>query len=125
MPEKDEFIPGYKYPFNSCEILCSDNGFNISKLLRLPLKKILQQNDAQKNDGTKKDIEEIKNTQEENINNELDNKDNKKDGKPEKPIDNKDINNEKVSDVKDNENNNNNSNIISKEEDKKTEKDII
>ena len=125
MPEKDEFIPGYKYPFNSCEILCSDNGFNISKLLRLPLKKILQQNDAQKNDGTKKDIEEIKNTQEENINNELDNKDNKKEDKPEKPIDNKDINNEKVSDVKDNENNNNNSNIISKEEDKKTEKDII
>ena len=35
MPEKDEFLPGHKYPFNSCEILCSENGFNIDKLLKM------------------------------------------------------------------------------------------
>ena len=43
MPEKDEFLRGHKYPFNSCEILCSDNGLNISKLLGMPLGKLLKE----------------------------------------------------------------------------------
>ena len=35
MPENEEYKEGYKYPYNSCEILCSENGFNINKLLNI------------------------------------------------------------------------------------------
>ena len=58
MPEKDEFLRGHKYPFNSCEILCSDNGLNISKLLGMPLGKLLKEKN--------KKINENKNINEEN-----------------------------------------------------------
>ncbi|MCQ2819791.1 MAG: hypothetical protein MJ252_21205 [archaeon] len=33
MPKEDTQLEGHKYPFNACEILCSDNGLNLSKLL--------------------------------------------------------------------------------------------
>ena len=33
MPEKEEYEKGHKYPYYSCEILCSMNGLNIEKLL--------------------------------------------------------------------------------------------
>jgi hypothetical protein len=33
MPEKDEYEKGHKYPYYSCEILCSMNGFNLEKIL--------------------------------------------------------------------------------------------
>ena len=35
MPENEEYKEGYKYPYNSCEILCSENGLNINKLLNM------------------------------------------------------------------------------------------
>ena len=35
MPENEEYKEGYKYPYNSCEILCSENGLNINKLLNI------------------------------------------------------------------------------------------
>jgi hypothetical protein len=35
MPENEEYKEGYKYPYNSCEILCSENGLNINKLLNV------------------------------------------------------------------------------------------
>ena len=33
MPEKEEYEKGHKYPYYSCEILCSMNGLNLEKLL--------------------------------------------------------------------------------------------
>ena len=33
MPEKEEYEKGHRYPYYSCEILCSTNGLNIDKLL--------------------------------------------------------------------------------------------
>ena len=35
MPDNEEYKEGYKYPYNSCEILCSENGLNINKLLNV------------------------------------------------------------------------------------------
>ena len=35
MPSDDSQLVGHKYPFNACEILCSQNGLNINKLLNL------------------------------------------------------------------------------------------
>ena len=37
MPENEEYEKGHKYPYFSCELLCSINGFNINKLLKMPL----------------------------------------------------------------------------------------
>ena len=36
MPKNDEYEKGHRYPYYSCEILCSINGLNIDKLLNLP-----------------------------------------------------------------------------------------
>ena len=33
MPEKEEYEKGHKYPYYSCDILCSINGLNLEKLL--------------------------------------------------------------------------------------------
>lgn len=33
MPQSDELNIGHKYPFNACEILCSENSFIIDKLI--------------------------------------------------------------------------------------------
>ena len=33
MPEKEEYAKGHKYPYYSCDILCSINGLNLEKLL--------------------------------------------------------------------------------------------
>ena len=35
MPERDEYEKGHKFPYNSCEILCSVNGLNLDKLLNI------------------------------------------------------------------------------------------
>lgn len=35
MPECDEFKPGYKFPFNACEVLCSDSSFVIDKIVEI------------------------------------------------------------------------------------------
>jgi hypothetical protein len=36
MPKNDEYEKGHRYPYYSCEILCSINGLNIDKLLNMP-----------------------------------------------------------------------------------------
>ena len=36
MPKNEEYEKGHRYPYYSCEILCSINGFNIDKLLNTP-----------------------------------------------------------------------------------------
>ena len=33
MPEKDEYESGHRYPYYSCELLCSFNGLNIDRLI--------------------------------------------------------------------------------------------
>ena len=33
MPEKEEYERGHKYPYYSCDILCSINGLNLEKIL--------------------------------------------------------------------------------------------
>ena len=38
MPEKEEYGKGHRYPYYSCEVLCSINGFNIEKLLKTQIK---------------------------------------------------------------------------------------
>ena len=78
-PEKDEFLLGYKYPFNSCEILCSDNGLNISKLIKMPLGRLLKEKNKEnkKNDkevgnkDLKEDIKEKKEDIKGEVNNEI------------------------------------------------------
>ena len=35
MPSEDDQMIGHKYPFNACEILCSQNGLNMNKLLNM------------------------------------------------------------------------------------------
>ena len=57
MPEKDEFLIGHKFPFNSCEILCSDNGLNISKLIKMPLGRILKEKINCENKNETKEID--------------------------------------------------------------------
>ena len=51
---------GHKYPFNSCEILCSDNGLNINKLLTKPLSKQLKKKEIEKKNEQDKKIEDNK-----------------------------------------------------------------
>ena len=34
MPEKEEYEKGHKYPYYSCEILCSMNGLNLERILK-------------------------------------------------------------------------------------------
>ena len=33
MPEKEDYAKGHRYPYYSCDILCSINGLNLEKLL--------------------------------------------------------------------------------------------
>ena len=140
-PEKDEFLLGYKYPFNSCEILCSDNGLNISKLIKMPLGRLLKEKNKEnkKNDkevgnkDLKEDIKEKKEDIKGEVNNEIkkiediNNKINEDNAKEPKNIAEKneqntiDNNREKK---EDNSNNNeSNDNIGDKEKDNKEEKE--
>ena len=136
MPEKDEFLEGHKYPFNSCEILCSDNGLNLSKLLRKPLVKYLKrENEKQIEEKEFNEEKELKKeiNYEEDKKNEKDNIDNKNEilkenKKEEENIEisnqNKEIKNEEINDKTDLDNKNKNeSNII--KEIKDNEQNII
>jgi len=59
MPENDEYEKGHKYPYYSCELLCSMNGLNIDKLLKMP------NNDLEKKEEINVDPEENENKEEE------------------------------------------------------------
>ena len=54
MPEKDEYEKGHKYPYYSCELLCTSNGFNIDKLLQIP---ISQTNNTEQKENNSNDME--------------------------------------------------------------------
>ena len=68
IPEKDELSIGHKYPFNACQIICSDNGLNINKLLKMPLAKIIKEkNEKMKNLKDEQGKEKRNDEKEENI----------------------------------------------------------
>ena len=98
MPEKDEYEKGHKYPYYSCELLCTSNGFNIDKLLQIPISRTnnTEQKENNSNDMETKESEEKINI----IKNKMDDKD-------------KELENEKR------ENSNNLSDIKKKDEDNK------
>ena len=59
MPEKEEYEKGHKYPYYSCEVLCSMNGLNLDKILKMPDENI-ENIDNKKKD--KKNNEDINNS---------------------------------------------------------------
>ena len=92
IPEKDEYETGYRYPYYSCELLCSVNGLNLDKLLNT-----YPEENIEKNTNNQKDELNDKNEIKEE-NKEKDNIEKEKEAKIEEETDgkeNKDINNDK------------------------------
>ena len=70
MPKEDKQLEGHKFPFNACEILCSENGLNLTRLIEIKDSKDTDQNDEDdkkdeqlidddiKDDDVKDDIKE-------------------------------------------------------------------
>ena len=97
MPEKEEYEKGHKYPYYSCEILCSMNGLNLEKILNTyddddVNDEIKDKDDDDKNDNNDNDKDtynkdDDKNEKEMKIDNDKNN-DNKEEDKNE----NKDVN---------------------------------
>ena len=52
MPEKEEYAKGHKYPYYSCDILCSINGLNLEKLLNTHNEDNNNDNIDKKNDNS-------------------------------------------------------------------------
>ena len=80
MPENDEYEIGHRYPYYSCELLCSINGLNIERLLSI--------NEEENDKNIKKDKKE----EDPKI---LDNNDNENKEKNEELIKKNDINEDK------------------------------
>ena len=124
MPENEEYKTGYKYPYNSCEILCSENGLNINKLLNVHNESnnsigsdnINMNNDEQSNskDTTEKgenndiqneqDVKIVDESMDNKSNNENNNKDkeNKENSEKEENLKENNIKDENTDDKKDN-----------------------
>ena len=125
MPEKEEYEKGHKYPYYSCEILCSMNGLNLEKLLNTydeeydnEDKDKDDKNDMDDNDDNN-DKDEDKNKKEMKIDNDKNNDDDKE--KEEKEDEDEDQNkneNEEDKDKNENEKKDNN-----KKEEEKMEVD--
>ena len=60
MPEKDEYETGYRYPYYSCELLCSVNGLNIDKLLSTYPEEIIDNNIQKDEPKDKNEIKQVK-----------------------------------------------------------------
>ena len=80
MPENDEYEKGHKYPYYSCEILCSMNGLNLEKILNT------YDDDDDDDDNDNDDDNEIKDDDKDDNNNNDKNIDNKDDDKNEKEM---------------------------------------
>ena len=112
IPEKDEYEVGYRYPYYSCELLCSVNGLNLDKLLSTYPEENIENNTT----NQKEELNDKNEIKEENKDKEINNvkieKEEKSEEETEKKyneidnINNKDINND----------------VIKKEENKKEEK---
>ena len=135
IPEKDEYEVGYRYPYYSCELLCSVNGLNLDKLLSTYPEENIENNTTNqkeelndkneiKEENKDKEINNVKIEKEEKSEEETEKKDNKIDNN------NKDINNDEIKkeenkkEEKNEEIINEDKNLINdanKEKDKKTE----
>ena len=116
MPEKDEYEVGHRYPYYSCELLCSINGLNIDRLLEMNNEEIINnKNDEYINKNeTKEEIDLIRGKTEE---------DKEKEEKEEKNEENK----EKKETINENDDNNNEQNKNtenSQEEDNKNSNEL-
>ena len=80
MPEKDEYEKGHKYPYYSCEILCSMNGLNLGKILNT------YNDDDDEHDDEIKDDDKDDNNDNDNDNDNDKDTDNKDDVKNEKEM---------------------------------------
>ena len=95
MPEKEEYEKGHKYPYYSCELLCSMNGLNLEKILKMPDESIENKDCTEKNNNDNdKKIDDDKNN--DKANNKID-KD--KDEKEKENKDNKTDNEEDEEDI--------------------------
>ena len=110
IPEKDEYETGYRYPYYSCELLCSINGLNLDKLLTTYSEENIENNNQKEELNDKKEMKE-----ENKDNKELDNIEKEKEEKMEEETD------KKENEI-DNSNKEINNNEIKKEEDKIEEK---
>ena len=110
IPEKDEYETGYRYPYYSCELLCSINGLNLDKLLTTYPEENIENNNQKEELNDKKEMKE-----ENKDNKELDNIEKEKEEKIEEETD------KKENEI-DNSNKEINNNEIKKEEDKIEEK---
>ena len=109
MPEKEEYEKGHKYPYYSCEILCSMNGLNLEKIL---------------NTIDDEDDDEIKDDDKDDDNDNDKDTDNKDDDKNEKEmkIENDKNNDDKEEDKNKNEIEEDKDKNINKNDNKKEEK---
>ena len=136
IPEKDEYEVGYRYPYYSCELLCSVNGLNLDKLLSTYPEENIENNTT----NQKEELNDKNEIKEENKNKEINNVKIEKEAKSEEEtekkdneidyINNKDINNDEIKkeenkkEEKNEEIINEDKNLINdanKEKDKKTE----
>ena len=86
IPEKDEYEVGYRYPYYSCELLCSVNGLNLDKLLSTYPEENIDNNTTNQKEELK-DKNEIK---EENKDKEINNVEIEKEEKSEEETEKKD-----------------------------------
>ena len=102
IPEKDEYEVGYRYPYYSCELLCSVNGLNLDKLLSTYPEENIENNTT----NQKEELNDKNEIKEENKDKEINNvkieKEEKSEEETEKKyneidnINNKDINNDEI-----------------------------
>ena len=91
MPEKEEYEKGHKYPYYSCEVLCSMNGLNLDKILKMPdenIENIDNKKKDKKNDDDKKNNGDINSSNNNNV--EQGNKEDEKEKKEENEDDDDD-----------------------------------
>ena len=67
MPEKEEYEKGHKYPYYSCEVLCSMNGLNLDKILKMPDENIENIENIDNENNDKKNNEDINNSNNNNV----------------------------------------------------------
>ena len=102
IPEKDEYEVGYRYPYYSCELLCSVNGLNLDKLLSTYPEENIENNTT----NQKEELKDKNKIKEENKDKEINNVEIEKEEKSEEEtekkyneidnINNKDINNDEI-----------------------------
>ena len=80
MPENDTLLEGHKYPYNACELLCSDAGINLNKLLRT---KMEEKKEEEKEEDKKEEDKKEEDKKEEDIKEEEKKEEKKEDEKKE------------------------------------------